>query len=439
MYLISKINMLAPFILALALTGCGGGGEAPVVAPVVAPAPIVLSSLTATITEINFNKGLSTSIPSYTANYSDNSTKDISDSVVLLSSNEAIFTIDSVQNIIIGQSEGTATLQASYENVTVDVTVEILPPILTSMEITTNTSGEMIVGDTIDLPVVTGQYSDDSTAILTSEAVWTADVSDIVLIESDMITALAEGVVTVTATLGDYSDSESITVTMPTPKYSNVNATIFPTVSIGSKYHIAVSETLSVGLILEDSEGTTFDGLNDLIVAVSDLSILNQGVDGVDLSVTGIVAGDASITLTDPEDVNTETLLEFKVITGSKAFSETFISDKGLEITLTSLSVTDGGSTWDYAISYKQYNPTDIVLGESQWMAFPTTGQGEPQYGGFNNMYPGDTVSRSYTFRFLKATPVKMLQFHSNAFFSRSEPMVDGVVWHLNIASPELN
>ena len=206
---------------------------------------------------------------------------------------------------------------------------------------------------------------------------------------------------------------------------------IYSTVKIGSTYFIGTGQALSVELTLTDDSGVVVDGVNDLRVSASQSNILGYGTDTNGLFVQGFASGEGLLILTDPVTDSSSTEILFSVLEGDNAFSASFISDTGLEISIEHLAISDGGSTWDYDITYTQYNPTAGALDESQWRAFTVDGDSEPQYGFCGKLYPDDTIRRVYQYRFLKDNPVVMLQFHSDAFFD-SVPKEDGVIWYLN-------
>ena len=72
-------------------------------------------------------------------------------------------------------------------------------------------SASVLVGGTQQF-TATGTYSDDSTADITAEAVWTSSNAAVATVEGGLATGLALGTTTITATLGGISGSAALSV-----------------------------------------------------------------------------------------------------------------------------------------------------------------------------------------------------------------------------------
>ena len=104
------------------------------------------------------------------------------------------------------------------------------------------------------------------------------------------------------------------------------------------------------------------------------------------------------------------------------------VSAKGLTVTVNSMDVIEKTGSIQVAISYTLTNNTaSKKLDEGSFKLFFKGGKGEPQYGGFNYLFPGDTLTRSYTWEFTKKKKPLVIQFDAD-FFSK-KPTAKGLKW----------
>lgn len=130
-----------------------------------------------------------------------------------ISSNPEIVSVDKEGNIeALGSGEATITLSVGDKEASVLLVVQ---PEITTIQI-----------NEIDLQLnvaETGQLSyvvSPSTAAETKEAVWSSSQSDVVSVDANgLITAVKEGVATVTVTIGAFTDSVTVTVNNPLPVF----------------------------------------------------------------------------------------------------------------------------------------------------------------------------------------------------------------------------
>jgi hypothetical protein len=104
------------------------------------------------------------------------------------------------------------------------------------------------------------------------------------------------------------------------------------------------------------------------------------------------------------------------------------ISAKGLTVTVNSMDVIEKTGSIQVAITYTLTNNTaSKKLDEGSFKLFFKRGKGEPQYGGFNYLFPGDTLTRSYTWEFKKKKKPRVIEFDAD-FFSK-KPTAKGLKW----------
>jgi len=102
----------------------------------------------------------------------------------------------------------------------------------------------------------------------------------------------------------------------------------------------------------------------------------------------------------------------------------------GLTVTLHSFVIVEKTGSYQYIIEYtlENKNPDEKILEGAFKMYYKDTTGGLPQYGFFDYLFPGDTITRSYTFEELKSKPFDVLEYHHDNFFS-DEPLEDSLKW----------
>lgn len=85
----------------------------------------------------------------------------------------------------------------------------------------------------------------------------------------------------------------------------------------------------------------------------------------------------------------------------------------GLTVTLNSLTIIEKTGSYQYAITctLKNENPDKKIDEGSFKMYYKDALGGLPQYGFFGVLFPGDTITRSYTFEELKSKPFNVLEY----------------------------
>jgi len=145
-----------------------------------------------------------------TGNYSDGSTRDLTGLVTWNSATIANATVD-VAGLVKGIAAGSSTITATLGSVMGTTSVTVTAPTITSISVTP---------DDMTLPIGVGQqyiasaiYSDGSIQDLVSNVTWSSSSTSVATIDSNGLAAtLAEGTTTITATVGSFTDSSTITV-----------------------------------------------------------------------------------------------------------------------------------------------------------------------------------------------------------------------------------
>ncbi|MGF1469932.1 MAG: Ig-like domain-containing protein [Sandaracinaceae bacterium] len=156
---------------------------------------------------------------SATGTYSDGSQADVSASVLWTSDDAAVVTVSNApgrEGELTGLSAGTTTVRASIGDVEGSASVRVTDAGLVGLEVDP-TDVVLPVGGSADLSA-TGTFSDGSSRDVTAEVVWTSDAASVARVASagptaGRVTALAEGVATVTASLAGVSATATVEVT----------------------------------------------------------------------------------------------------------------------------------------------------------------------------------------------------------------------------------
>ncbi len=143
----------------------------------------------------------------------------------------------------------------------------------------------------------------------------------------------------------------------------------------------------------------------------------------VSISVTRELTGTFNVSVADRS-------VSFEVVREWNEIGEAYEGAGGLTVTLESLEVTEKTGSYEYAIEYTLENETDGGIDEGGFQLYPADSDNDPlqQYGSFGELFPGDTVSRSYTFEEEKGIEFNTLAYHPDQFF-RQTPPSDALVW----------
>jgi hypothetical protein len=99
------------------------------------------------------------------------------------------------------------------------------------------------------------------------------------------------------------------------------------------------------------------------------------------------------------------------------------VADDGLSVTMNSITTAEKTGSLTLTISYTQKNSTsDKRLEEGSFKLFFKDGTSEPQYGGFNNFFPGDSRDRSYTWEYLKSKEILAISYNAGFFAQSIDP-----------------
>lgn len=173
------------------------------------PPPPTLTALQISGSSTSLQTGQTVQLTA-TGTYSDNSTKDLTSTVIWNSSNKAVVSVTS--GTVSGVAAGTTQISASYNGISsasTTITVSAPAAILTAIQI----SGSTTVGAGASTQLTaTGTYSDTTTKDMTSSATWASSQYSTAAVQAGSVTGVNAGTATITASLNGVTASTTITV-----------------------------------------------------------------------------------------------------------------------------------------------------------------------------------------------------------------------------------
>jgi len=231
-----------------------------------------------------------------TGSYSDGSTRDLTALVTWSSSTIANATVD-VGGLVKGIAAGTSTITATLGSVMGTTSVTVTAPTITSISITPDDMTLAIgIGEQYTASAI---YSDGSIQDLVSGVTWSSSTLSVATIDNNgLATTLAEGTTTITATVGTFTDSSTITV-VPAHLQSITLSPASLSVAPGTQQQFTATgnfddgstQVLTSALWSSSAVGVLTIDQNGLAVAVG------PGTSTVSV-VSGTVSATASVTVT---------------------------------------------------------------------------------------------------------------------------------------------
>ncbi len=106
--------------------------------------------------------------------------------------------------------------------------------------------------------------------------------------------------------------------------------------------------------------------------------------------------------------------------------------DNNMTVEVTKIKTNKKEQYMEFTIEYNQKNnTTDQAIDEGTFKIFYKNGESEPQYGFFNKLYPGETITRTYTFKALKSQEPICIEYGADHFFDKN-PAKDALKWEMN-------
>lgn len=332
------------------------------------------------------------------------------DSITWTSSNATVATV-SDSGLVSALSEGNTTITVMADGKKASCSITVIKGYVAVSSLTLNKEKlELFKGETETLRVTISP--DDATD---KAITWTSSAPEIVSVSGGSVSAIEVGDAIIYAKAGDVSATCSVSVKPVTA--TGVKIT-------GAKQSVFIKDTLwlSYGFTPEHAEPVPMRWTS------SDESVLSIDQDGVCIAIS---EGAVFVSVSN-DDASLSDSVEIKVNDPYMKVGQAYSSKWGFECTVNSIQVSSSGSKMTCSVSYTIKNiTTDSKLTECLFSCITESGESIGQYGFYGYVFPGESVSRSYSFETLSSDPFVKLMF-SNPF---SNPVVNSnapdLVWDI--------
>jgi uncharacterized protein YjdB len=282
-------NKIWFFSLCLLLAGCSGTGTKSLSGQPGSggqPVPATLNGLSVTPNATSI-AATSTVTLHAMGSYSDGSSKDLSSSATWTSSNSNVATV-STSGLVTGVASGAASITATSGTFTSSAAITVSGGTsVTLTAIAVSPASPSIPINTTQQLTATGSYSDGSSRDLTSLVTWSSStIANATVDAAGLVSGVAAGAATITATLGSVSKSTSVTVTAPTIASISVTPDDL-TLAIGINQQFTASANYSDGSVQDLVGGVTWTSSTTSVATVD-----NNGLAAI------LAAGATTITAT---------------------------------------------------------------------------------------------------------------------------------------------
>lgn len=324
--------------------------------------PAVLQQLQVSPASVTLPRGLSASL-TVTGVYSDASTADLTTQVTWSSTDGAVATVSNASGshgLVQALAIGNATISATLGSVTGTRLVTITAAQLTSVQVGPP-APSLPRGRSLQLSA-TGHYTDGSTQDVTAAASWSSADTNLATVSNatgseGRAQAVAQGTVTLTATVGARSGTVQLTVTPAVLQAVQVTPSM-PSVASGLSLQLTATGVYSDASTQDLTGQVTWTSANGAVVSVSNAS----GSHGL---ATGAAQGTADVTATlsgvsgsTPFTVTPAVLQQLQVTPANPS------RPRGLGAQLTATGLFSDGSTLDLTtqVTWTSGNTTLVAV-----------------------------------------------------------------------------
>ncbi|WP_349919898.1 beta strand repeat-containing protein [Aeromonas veronii] len=241
-------------------------------------------------------KGLSLQLQAI-ATLSDDTTKDVSTQASWQSDNPSVLSVDS-QGKITANDTGDATVTATILGVTGQTTVSAVNLAVSQIQIIP-ASVQLAIGTTTKLTAI-ATFADNSTQDVSSQIAWLSSNNAVATVDSTgLVTGVAAGSVTLSATLLGVTATTSIQVNNASPTALQVIPAV-STIALGTKSQLQAIATFSDGSTQDVSAQALWSSDNPVIASVdSQGQVSGNGIGQASITATlGSVSRSVSLTIT---------------------------------------------------------------------------------------------------------------------------------------------
>lgn len=236
--------------------------------------------------------------------FSDDTTQDLTQSVVWSSSNTGVASVNA--GLLTAVATGSATVTATFGSTTASTNVTVTSAVLSSLAVTPANS-TIALGTTLQFAAV-GTFSDNTTQNLTTTATWNSANTAVATVGNTsgvkgLASSVSAGAATITASWGGISGSTTLTVTAAT-LVSIAVTPANPSIVAGTTQQFTATGTYSNGATQNLTASATWTSSNTARATVSNAAGsrgLATGVSAGSVTITavsGAVSGSAALTVT---------------------------------------------------------------------------------------------------------------------------------------------
>lgn len=272
-------------VLVAGLSNCGGGNASHGNTPSVTSVAVSSSSN-------SVNVGSTVQLTA-TASYSDGSSKDVSSQATWGSSNTGDATV-SAAGVVTGVAAGTPTITATLSGRSGSMTVTVTDTAtITGLTVSAaaGSGGSVNVGSTLQL-TATAAYGDGSTQNVTNQAGWSSSNTSFATVSSSgVVTGVAAGSPTITATFSGKSGQITIAVSSSVA-VTNLSVTApFSSSPMGAFLPLAAVATYSDTSTKDVTSQTTWSSSTPTVATVSTLGVIHGTAVSPSVTITGSFGG----------------------------------------------------------------------------------------------------------------------------------------------------
>ena len=253
--------------------------------------------LSISVTPVNASIPVNTSQQyAATGNYSDGSSRDLTALVSWNSNTTSVATID-VNGNATATGVGSATISATLGAISGSTGLTVTSPTISSITVTP-------VGLTLGIGVTqqytaTALFTNGTSADLSAGVTWTSSLPNVASINSSgLATTLTAGQTTITATVGAFSDTSTLTVVAA--NLLSIAVTPSPdTIAVGTSVQLTATGTFDDGSTQVLTAVTWSSSASGVAIVDASGNVTGTGVGPATISAkSGTVTGNASVTVT---------------------------------------------------------------------------------------------------------------------------------------------
>ncbi|MFZ6849194.1 beta strand repeat-containing protein [Undibacterium sp. RuRC25W] len=232
---------------------------------------------------------------SITASYSDGTTSDVTASTVFTSATPTIASFVSANGMVTAVAAGSSVVTGTVLGKSANTTVTVSPATLTSIAVTPATA--TIAVGSVKQFIATGNYSDGSSANITTTVNWTSGTTSVALVlPSGVANGLSGGTSTITAAQGGLTGTASLTVTAQPAALISISVTPpSATIAIAATQAYTATGNYSDGSSSNITNSVTWSSGTTTVATIVSSGIATGVAGGI---ATGVAGGTSTITAT---------------------------------------------------------------------------------------------------------------------------------------------